>query len=161
MLWWLGQKRCQVFWTGKIEPPVFFLAMVLVQRFFPNKDPVRNLLGFYCGADGSNPSLLCQPGGGLRSPASLDSVQNRQHYLKMNGREIFKSAVRVMDRASRHILEQTGYQVEDLDLVIPHQANVRIVESLSQRMGLPMEKFFVTLINMETHLQPQYQSLLV
>jgi 3-oxoacyl-[acyl-carrier-protein] synthase-3 len=103
------------------------------------------LLGFYCGADGSNPSLLCQPGGGSRSPASLDSVQDRQHYLKMNGREIFKSAVRVMDRASRHILEQTGYQVEDLDLVIPHQANVRIVESLSQRMGLPMEKFFCNL----------------
>ena len=103
------------------------------------------LLGFHCGADGSNPSLLCQPGGGSRNPASLDSIQNRQHYLKMNGREIFKSAVRVMDSASRYILEQTGHNIEDLDLVIPHQANVRIVESLSHRMGLPMEKFFCNL----------------
>ena len=103
------------------------------------------LLGFHCGADGSNPSLLCQPGGGSRNPASLDSIQNRQHYLKMNGREIFKSAVRVMDSASRYILEQTGHNIEDLDLVIPHQANVRIVESLSHRMNLPMEKFFCNL----------------
>lgn len=103
------------------------------------------LLGFYCGADGSNPSLLCQPGGGSRNPASLNSLKERQHFLKMNGREIFKSAVRVMDSASRHILEKTGFGVEDLDLVIPHQANVRIVESLSQRMALPMEKFFCNL----------------
>ncbi len=103
------------------------------------------MLGFYCGADGSNPSLLCQPGGGSKCPASLSSIETRQHFLKMNGREIFKSAVRVMESASRKLLDDLGYTVEQVDLVIPHQANFRIVESLSQRLEVPLDKFFCNL----------------
>jgi len=103
------------------------------------------MLGFYCGADGSNPSLLCQPGGGSKCPASLSSIEARQHFLKMSGREIFKSAVRVMESASRKLLDDLGYTVEQVDLVIPHQANFRIVESLSQRLEVPLDKFFCNL----------------
>lgn len=103
------------------------------------------LLGFFCGADGSNPSLLCQPGGGSLNPATVDTVEERKHFLKMNGREIFKSAVRVMESASRELLDRHGLNVEDVSHVIPHQANVRIVESLSQRLEIPLMKFFCNL----------------
>ena len=103
------------------------------------------LIGFYCGADGSNPSLLCQPAGGSSLPASTETISARKHYLSMNGREIFKSAVRVMESASRKLLEEHNISIDDVDHVIPHQANMRIVESLSHRMGIPMNKFYCNL----------------
>jgi len=103
------------------------------------------LIGFKSGADGSNPNLLYQPAGGSLLPASQDSLSSRGHFLKMNGREIFKSAVRVMERASRELLEAHGFTENDVDHVIPHQANARIVESLSQRLEIPLGKFFCNL----------------
>ncbi len=104
-----------------------------------------NLLGFRSGADGSNPSLLHQPAGGSRQPASISSIENREHFLKMNGKEIFKSAVRVMEKATRELLEANGLATKDVDHVIPHQANVRIVESMAQRLEIPLDKFFCNL----------------
>jgi 3-oxoacyl-[acyl-carrier-protein] synthase-3 len=104
-----------------------------------------NLLGFRSGADGSNPSLLHQPAGGSKQPASIASIENREHFLKMNGKEIFKSAVRVMEKATRELLEANGLGTQDVDHVIPHQANVRIVESMAQRLEIPLEKFFCNL----------------
>ncbi len=104
-----------------------------------------NLLGFRSGADGSNPSLLHQPAGGSKQPASIASIENREHFLKMNGKEIFKSAVRVMEKATRELLEANGLETQDVDHVIPHQANVRIVESMAQRLEIPLEKFFCNL----------------
>ena len=103
------------------------------------------MLGFQCGADGSNPSLLHQPAGGSALPASTETILARGHYLKMNGREIFKSAVRVMERASRELLSHHGIDISEVDHVIPHQANARIVESLSQRLEIPLDKFFCNL----------------
>tara|TARA_Y100000588_G_scaffold146652_2_gene160503 strand:- start:3852 stop:4853 length:1002 start_codon:yes stop_codon:yes gene_type:complete len=103
------------------------------------------LLGFFSEADGSNPSLLCQPGGGSAHPASEETLRQRQHYLKMNGREIFKVAVRLMERATRELLEKHGLTPADVSCVIPHQANARIVESLAQRLELPMDRFFCNL----------------
>jgi 3-oxoacyl-[acyl-carrier-protein] synthase-3 len=103
------------------------------------------LLGFFSEADGSNPSLLCQPGGGAANPASEETLRQRQHYLKMNGREIFKVAVRLMERATRELLEKHGLTPADVSCVIPHQANARIVESLAQRLELPMDRFFCNL----------------
>ncbi|MFQ3225632.1 MAG: 3-oxoacyl-[acyl-carrier-protein] synthase-3 [Lentimonas sp.] len=99
------------------------------------------ILGVISGADGSNPSLLQQPAGGSAMPASTETIANRQHFLKMNGKEIFKSAVRVMGQASTDIIEQQGYTSEDLSLVIPHQANMRIIDSLAKRLKIPMDKF--------------------
>jgi 3-oxoacyl-[acyl-carrier-protein] synthase-3 len=104
-----------------------------------------NLLGFRSGADGSNPTLLHQPAGGSKQPASFASIENREHFLKMNGKEIFKSAVRVMEKATRELLEANGLETQDVDHVIPHQANVRIVESMAQRLEIPLEKFFCNL----------------
>lgn len=104
--------------------------------------PSVGILGGLGGSDGSNPSLLQQPGGGSATPASIESINNRQHFVKMNGKEIFKLAVRVMGRASTDIVEQFGHQPDDLDLIIPHQANIRIIESLAKRLNMPMDKFF-------------------
>jgi 3-oxoacyl-[acyl-carrier-protein] synthase-3 len=112
-------------------------AAILARDTAPNV----GILGAIGGADGSSPSLLQQPGGGSAMPASEASIAARQHFLKMNGKEIFKTAVRVMGQASTDIIEQVGYTADDLDLVIPHQANMRIIESLAKRLKIPMEKF--------------------
>ena len=103
------------------------------------------MIGFQCGADGSNPSLLHQPAGGSMQPASQETVNSRGHFLKMNGREIFKSAVRVMERAAIELLEKHGFDKNEVDHVIPHQANARIVESLSQRLEIPLDRFYCNL----------------
>lgn len=103
--------------------------------------PETGILGGLGGSDGANPSLLYQPAGGSAIPASAQSIAARQHFLKMNGKEVFKLAVRVMEQASLEILERHGFQTTDVDLVIPHQANMRIIDSLSKRMGVPIEKF--------------------
>ena len=103
------------------------------------------LIDFKSGADGSNPTLLYQPAGGSLVPASPKSLEDRGHFLKMNGREIFKSAVRVMGAAARELIAENGFSEKDIDHVIPHQANARIVESLSQRLEIPLEKFFCNL----------------
>ena len=103
------------------------------------------LLGFRSGADGSNPSLLQQPAGGSMRPASPATVENREHFLKMNGKEIFKSAVRVMEKATRELLCIHGFNTDDVDHVIPHQANVRIVKAW--RIGeMPWKSFSVIVI---------------
>lgn len=103
------------------------------------------ILGSVGGSDGSNPSLLYQPAGGSAIPASSDSINKRQHFLKMNGKEIFKLAVRVMEQSSLEILQQHGFQRQDVDLVIPHQANMRIIESLAKRMQVPLDRFLSNL----------------
>ena len=99
------------------------------------------VLGSITGSDGSDPSLLHQPAGGSKIPPSHESIDARQHIIKMNGKEIFKQAVRVMGQVSNDILEQYSLKADQIDLVIPHQANMRIIESLAKRMKLPMEKF--------------------
>ncbi|NBB80071.1 MAG: beta-ketoacyl-ACP synthase III [Verrucomicrobia bacterium] len=99
------------------------------------------ILSSITGSDGSNPQLLYQPAGGSACPATTESVLARQHFIKMNGREIFKQAVRVMGQVSVDILERHGYSTDQVDLLIPHQANMRIIDSLAKRMRLPMERF--------------------
>lgn len=100
--------------------------------------------GILC-ADGSQADLLCQPGGGSACPASIESVKEGKHFLKMNGKEIFKNAVRLMEQVSLNILEKNKLSAEDIDLVIPHQANIRIINALATRLNIPIEKFFLNL----------------
>lgn len=103
--------------------------------------PEVGVLGSITGSDGATPSLLYQPGGGSACPASVESVQAGQHFIKMNGKEIFKLAVRVMGEVSCEILKEHGYDTGQVDLVIPHQANMRIIDSLAKRIHLPLERF--------------------
>jgi len=100
---------------------------------------------FVLGADGSGGSLLELPAGGSRFPASYDTVSQRLHYIKMNGREVFKFAVRIMGEAALEAIEKAGLNPSDIDLFIPHQANIRIIESAAERLNLSMDKVFINL----------------
>ncbi len=105
-------------------------------------DQTVGILGGLGGSNGSDPSLLQQLGGGSTIPASVESIQRRQHFVKMNGKEIFKLAVRIMGQASTDLVEKFEYRTDDLDLVIPHQANMRIIENLAKRLKIPLDKFY-------------------
>ena len=109
------------------------------------KSPVsgQGLIGTKLGALGDSVDLLCIPGGGSNAPATAASIAAGDHFLKMKGKEVFKLAVRVMDEAARDILEQHHLRADQISLVIPHQANLRIIEALSEYLELPMERFFV------------------
>ena len=103
------------------------------------------LLSLELGADGRGAELLIQPAGGSRLPASEETVAARQHFIHMAGQEVFRFAVRSMEMASRNVLDQAGLSVDDLALLIPHQANQRIIDSASKRLGIPASKVFVNL----------------
>jgi 3-oxoacyl-[acyl-carrier-protein] synthase-3 len=105
----------------------------------------RGLLASTLGAYGAGSDLLIMPAGGSARPASPETVANRQHYIYMKGNEVFRFAVRSMGQATQEVLRQAGLSVEDISLFIPHQANLRIIEALAERLGLPMERIFVNL----------------
>jgi 3-oxoacyl-[acyl-carrier-protein] synthase-3 len=89
--------------------------------------------------------MLYQPGGGTVCPASEKSVAERQHFLKMNGKDVFKFAVKIMGDAAETAIQKAGFVNADISLFIPHQANIRIIESAAKRLGMPMEKVFVNI----------------
>ncbi len=103
------------------------------------------IIDSYTGNDGSKAQLLCLPAGGSAIPPSHDSLDQRQHFLKMNGREVFKIAVRWMEQSARIMLERHGLKPEDINLIIPHQANLRIIDALARTTKIPKDKFFVNL----------------
>ncbi len=100
---------------------------------------------FVLGADGSGGKLLELPAGGSRLPASYETVSQRLHYIKMNGREVFKFAVKIMGEAALEAIEKAGLTPSDIDLFIPHQANIRIIESAAERLKLSMDRVFINL----------------
>jgi 3-oxoacyl-[acyl-carrier-protein] synthase-3 len=111
-----------------------------------SEEPDIGVLGALLRADGDAAHLLHMPGGGSNIPASSESLDDRQHFLKMNGKEIFKVAVRYMEQATLDLLESKGLTIEEIDCVIPHQANMRIIDSLGERLGVPKEKFVNNLV---------------
>lgn len=100
----------------------------------------RGFQSFDLGAEGSGGSLLNIEAGGSRLPASHQTIEDKKHFLYMNGREVFKFAVRVMGTATERVLTKAGLGKENIDLFVPHQANVRIIQSAMQRLDLPPEK---------------------
>ena len=107
--------------------------------------PGCGLLGSHLGSDGAGAELLSVPGGGSRLPASLDTISNSMHYLQMNGNEVFKFAIKVMGEAAAKAIEDAGITTADIDCMIPHQANVRIIQSAAKRLKIPMDKVVVNL----------------
>lgn len=101
------------------------------------------ILGVHLGSDGGGGPLLSLPAGGTRIPATEESVKNRLHYIHMEGNEVFKFAVKIMGEAAFKALEQAGMQPADVDWLIPHQANIRIIQSAAKRLKMPMEKVVV------------------
>ncbi|MEK4474401.1 beta-ketoacyl-ACP synthase III [Paenibacillus sp. FSL R7-0048] len=100
----------------------------------------RGFQSFDLGAEGSGGNLLKLEAGGSRLPASQQTVEDKKHFIYMNGREVFKFAVRVMGSATERVLTKAGLGKEDIDLFVPHQANIRIIQSAMQRLDLPPEK---------------------
>lgn len=100
----------------------------------------KGLMNAVMGSDGSLTDLLMVPGGGSRHPASPETISAKLHFLKMNGREVFKHAVTNMTSAAREAVERADLTMKDIDWVIPHQANARILSAIAQRLELPGEK---------------------
>jgi 3-oxoacyl-[acyl-carrier-protein] synthase-3 len=94
-------------------------------------------------SDGRYGELLMQPAGGSRHPATRETVEQRMHFAKMKGNEVFKVAVRMFGDCAQRILERNGVKATALDLFVPHQANLRIIEAAVKRIGLPMDRVFV------------------
>jgi 3-oxoacyl-[acyl-carrier-protein] synthase-3 len=105
-------------------------------------DEDRGLLSSNWGADGSLAPILYQPAGGTQLPASAQTVAEHKHFVHMQGNAVFKHAVRAMTSAGVAALEGSGLASEDIDLFIPHQANLRIMEACRTRLGVPPEKMF-------------------
>lgn len=97
------------------------------------------------GADGELANLLILPAGGSRKPASAETVCAEEHFLKMEGKEVFKHAVRRMEAAAKQCLDQLALSESDISWLVPHQANMRIIEALAKRFEVPMEKVFMTI----------------
>ncbi len=106
-------------------------------------DDDQGVLSVVLGSDGSGADLLNIPAGGSRCPITVEAIQARDHYLKMGGSEVFKFAVRIMADSAAEALKKCCLTNEDVSLLIPHQANIRIIESAAKRLGVPMEKVFV------------------
>lgn len=103
------------------------------------------LLGFTLGSEGSRPELLWIPVGGSAKRIDEEDLRERRPYVKMQGAEVFKFATRIMGTAMEEALAKAGMTAEEMDLFIPHQANLRIIEVASKRLGLPPEKVFVNI----------------
>lgn len=96
-------------------------------------------------SDGSGGDLLSLPAGGSRLPASSETVSKNLHTIQMNGREVFRFATRVMASATREAVQQAGLRLEDIELVVPHQANLRIIESAARSLRLPLSRFMINI----------------
>ncbi len=105
----------------------------------------NGLLSFVLGSQGEGGELLCQPAGGSKNPASEETVKNRQHYIKMAGNDVFKFAVRTMGDAAVKCLEKAGLTTKDVDVLVPHQANMRIIDAAMRRLDLDRDRVVINL----------------
>ena len=97
------------------------------------------------GADGGGAEHIIIPAGGTEMPTTAETVEKRLHYVKINGKEVFKFSIQIVGEMIEKVLERNNMKLDDISLIIPHQANIRIIESAAKRFECPMEKFFVNL----------------
>jgi len=105
----------------------------------------HGIISSYLKGNGALGQLLILPAGGSRRPATRDTVQQREHYIKMQGREVFKYAVTGMQEAALKTLESANIKPEDISWLVPHQANIRIIEATRERLGIPEHKVYVNI----------------
>jgi 3-oxoacyl-[acyl-carrier-protein] synthase-3 len=105
----------------------------------------HGLISTHIASDGRFADILWMPGGGSRHPITRDNVDNHLQTIKMSGKEVYKQAVTAMVDAAKKALEKAGLTIDDIACVIPHQANVRIIEAIADRLKIPVEKVFVNL----------------
>jgi len=128
---WTDRNTCVLFGDGA--------GAAILQ----NREGTHGLLTAVMGADGSKADLLFMPGGGSRCPATVESLNARQHYLRMEGKETFKNAVQAMQTAAEEALRRCELTVSQIKLIIPHQANRRIIDAVGDRLGANPEQLFV------------------
>jgi 3-oxoacyl-[acyl-carrier-protein] synthase-3 len=131
---WEDRTTCVLFGDGAG-------AVVLQGR----DEDSRGIISTRLFTDGSYRDTLYLPAGGSACPASAESVEKRKHYLKMEGKELFKIAISALTDASRTILEDTGFTLDDVDVFIPHQANIRIIKMVANLLDMPMEKVYTNI----------------
>lgn len=105
----------------------------------------HEILSTSLAADGSQADVLIMPGGGAKTPASIESIQQRTHYIQFRGKEVFKLAINNITNLILETVDKNDLTIEDIDLIIPHQSNLRIIEATMEKLGLPMEKAFVNI----------------
>lgn len=105
----------------------------------------HGVIATHMGSNGDLSDILYIPGGGCRFPISADNLDHRLNAIKMNGKETYKQAVNAMLNAANTVLEESGLNYDDLACIIPHQANLRIIEAIADRMEVPLERFMVNL----------------
>jgi 3-oxoacyl-[acyl-carrier-protein] synthase-3 len=110
-----------------------------------NRPNAHGLLTAVMGADGSKADLLFMAAGGSRCPATPESVAGRQHFLRMEGKETFKSAVQAMQTAAREALRRCELDISRIKLILPHQANLRIIHAVGERLGARPDQLFINL----------------
>jgi 3-oxoacyl-[acyl-carrier-protein] synthase III len=129
---WTDRTTCVLFGDG---------AGAAVIR--PADSADRGVLATYTKSDGTLAELLYRPAGGSRIPLDIAVLDERSHYVRMAGPEVFKAAVRAMCEAAENALRKAGVTADDIDLLVPHQANIRIIESTARYAGISMDKVFV------------------
>jgi 3-oxoacyl-[acyl-carrier-protein] synthase-3 len=128
---WSDRNTCVLFGDGA--------GAALLQ----NRPDSHGLLTACMGAEGDKAELLCMPGGGSRCPATVDSVKSRLHFLRMDGKETFKSAINAMCTAGTEAMRRCEIDISQIKCVIPHQANRRIIDAVGERLGVKPEQVFV------------------
>jgi 3-oxoacyl-[acyl-carrier-protein] synthase-3 len=130
---WEDRTTCVLFGDGA--------GAVVLQRHAGK----RGILSTHLHSDGSLGNVLNIPGGGTLHPSSHETIDKRMHFIKMKGNETFKAAVRALEEVAQETLAFNRIKAEDIDLLIPHQANLRIIQAMAQRLHMPMEKVVLTL----------------
>lgn len=133
LLNWKDRATCILFGDGA--------GAVLLQ----GSDEYGGVLSTVLGSDGSGAELLEIPAGGSKNPTSIETVMANMHFVKMNGREVFRFATRVMVEATKQALQKANIALDELDMLIPHQANIRIIDFAAKALHLPPEKVFMNL----------------
>jgi len=130
---WTDRATCVLFGDGA--------GAVVMQA----SDTPTGILAFELGSDGSGAQALTMRGGGVIKPMSHEVIDNGENFIQMDGREVFKFATRVLGRSLQKVLAEAGLTPNDIDLFIPHQANIRIVEAAARLMGVPQDRFFTNI----------------
>jgi 3-oxoacyl-[acyl-carrier-protein] synthase-3 len=129
---WEDRNTCVLFGDG---------AAALVMK--KEDDQEDTLIGSKHGCDGNYTEILHLPAGGSEMPASYETIDNRMHYLKMNGQDVFKLAVNAMVGACKETLTNAGVDPSEIVWLVPHQANYRILKAVATRVGIPEERVFM------------------
>jgi 3-oxoacyl-[acyl-carrier-protein] synthase-3 len=130
---WSDRTTCVIFADGA--------GAVLLQA----GDPPRGVLASAMHTDGSMRDLITMPGGGCLHPPSPAMLRDGMQFIRMKGNETFKIAVRAIEEVSREVLDAAGLKPDDVDWFVPHQANMRIIDAVGQRLGIPQERCFVNI----------------